>query len=241
MRRACRILLVAVMLVAAVSCGNRGRVIPAHEFAKIYAKMLVADQWVVNDPARVRVADTTLFYAPILEEFGYTEKDYLKSVGHYMHDPESFGKIFKETKSILQARIDELTADERARMRADSIRLAIERSPFRRAPIFRDMDKDSVRIDTVSISIDTNGILVWERILPDTIYKGPVYILKSYLDSLATASDSLKNGLKDSVKTPDETKKEEKKSLSRKGIKKSDAEMVRIDKAVLPSLHKQLK
>ncbi len=241
MRRVCRILLIAVMLVAAVSCGNRGRVIPAHKFAKIYAKMLVADQWVVNDPSRMRVADTTLFYVPILEEFGYTEKDYLKSVTYYMNDPESFGKIFKETKSILDARIKELTADERAKMRADSIRLAIERSPFLRAPIFRDMEKDSVRTDTVSISIDSCGFLVWERILPDTIYSGPSYVLKSYLDSLATVADSLKNAPKDSVKAKNETGKEVKKPLARNSLKKSSAETVRIDNAVLPSLPKQLK
>lgn len=241
MHRTCRILLIAAVLVAAVSCGNRGRVIPAHKFAKIYAKMLVADQWVVNDPSRVRVADTTLFYVPILEEFGYTEKDYLKSVTYYMNDPESFGKIFKETKSILEARISELTADERAKMRADSIRMAIERSPFLRAPIFRDMDKDSVRTDTVSISIDSCGLLVWERIFPDTIYSGPSYVLKSYLDSLATVADSLKNATKDTVAAPKEPAKEVKKSLSRSGLKKSGAEKVRVDKAVLPSSPKLLK
>ncbi len=241
MRGIRRILLISVMLVVAVSCGTRSRVIPAHKFAKIYAKMLVADQWVVNESGRMRVADTSLFYVPILEEFGYTEKDYLKSVEYYMHDPESFGKIFKETKSILQARIDELTADERAKMRADSIRQAIENSAFRRAPIFRDMDKDSVRIDTVSISLDTNGILVWERILPDTIYKGPAYVLKSYLDSLAAVSDSLKNASQDTVVAQKEIKKDVKKSPSRSGMKKTDAEKVRIENAVLPSLPKKLK
>ena len=47
------------------------------------------------------IADTTLFYEPILEEYGYTKADYVKSVGKYMEDPEKFADIFKESKKIL--------------------------------------------------------------------------------------------------------------------------------------------
>lgn len=237
MLRVRRILLVAVVLVAAVSCNSGGRVIPQHKFAKIYAKMLVADQWVVNEPGKMRIADTSLFYTPIFEEFGYTDKDYVKSVIHYMNDPESFGKVFKETKSILEARIKELTAEERAKARADSIRLAIERSDFRRAPIFRDMDKDSIRIDTVSISLDSSGVLVWERILQDTIYSGPSYVLKSYLDSLAVVADSLNNKAVDSVKVENSAKK----TQPKKNGRKLDADVVKIDKTVFPSIPRKFK
>lgn len=188
LRHICLILAVMVM---AFSCGNRGKVIPKHKLAAIYARMLVADQLVRNDSKLASVADTTLFYAPILAEFGYTEKDYVRSVGHYMEDPETFGNIFKEAKSILDERIQELTADERAARRADSIRNAIAGKVFLRAPLFMDMWKDSVRHDTVHVSIDTGGLYVWERILPDTLYRGPAFTLRHELDSAAAAVDSV--------------------------------------------------
>ena len=188
LRHICLILAVMVM---AFSCGNRGKVIPKHKLAAIYARMLVADQRVRNDSKLASVADTTLFYAPILAEFGYTEKDYVRSVGHYMEDPETFGNIFKEAKSILDERIQELTADERAARRADSIRNAIAGKVFLRAPLFMDMWKDSVRHDTVHVSIDTGGLYVWERILPDTLYRGPAFSLRHELDSAAAVVDSV--------------------------------------------------
>ena len=192
MRAARHIGLLLAVMVMAFSCGRQGRVIPAHKFAKIYAKMLVADQWVRGDSHLAAIADTTLFYEPILEEFGYTEKDYVVSVGHYMEDPESFGKIFKEVKEILDKRISELTADERAVHRADSIRAAIAGKNFLRAPVFMDTYMDSVRHDTVSISIDTIGMYVWARILPDTLYSGPVFALRHELDSIPHTADTVK-------------------------------------------------
>ena len=65
--------------------------------------MLLADQQVRYDadPNMSLIADTTLFYEPILEEYGYTKADYVKSVGKYMEDPEKFADIFKESKKIL--------------------------------------------------------------------------------------------------------------------------------------------
>ena len=59
--------------------------------------MLLADQQVRYDadPNMSLIADTTLFYEPILEEYGYTKADYVKSVGKYMEDPEKFADIFK--------------------------------------------------------------------------------------------------------------------------------------------------
>ena len=179
--------------VAVFSCGRQGRVIPERKFARIYAKMLVADQWVRNDDNLSRIADTTLFYEPILEEFGYTSRDYVRSVGHYMEDPETFGKVFKNVKEILDEHIAELTADERRAHRADSIRRAIEKMDFLRAPIYMymNMERDSVRHDTVAVSIDSVGVYFWERLLPDTLYSGPSFTLKRDLDSLAAVVDSV--------------------------------------------------
>lgn len=185
------ITLLLAILTLACSCGRDGRVIPPHKLARIYADMLVADQMIRSDYSLTNVADTSLFYEPVLMDYGYTTKDYVKSVGHYMRDPESFGKIFKEAKDILTSHIDELTAEERARHRADSLKRAIEASDFKHAPIYRSGLRDSLRTDTVEISLDTSGMLVWKWFMPDTIFKGPVFTLKSELDSLRR-QDSLK-------------------------------------------------
>ena len=123
LRRIC-VLAAAALLV--ISCGRNGRVIPAHKLSKIYAEMLVLDQRIRNNPQLASTADTTLVYEPILNKYGYSGKDYAKSVARYMKDPEAFGKIFKDTREILDSHIKELKDAERARQKADSLRNAIE-------------------------------------------------------------------------------------------------------------------
>ena len=184
LRRIC-VLAAAALLV--ISCGRNGRVIPAHKLSKIYAEMLVLDQRIRNNPQLASTADTTLVYEPILNKYGYSGKDYAKSVARYMKDPEAFGKIFKDTREILDSHIKELKAAERARQKADSLRNAIEAKTFLRAPIYMDIACDTVRIDTVAVSIDSLGIYSWRRFVPDTLYDGPVYRLRAKADTVAVA------------------------------------------------------
>lgn len=184
LRRIC-VLAAAALLV--ISCGRNGRVIPAHKLSKIYAEMLVLDQRIRNNPHLASTADTTLVYEPILNKYGYSGKDYAKSVARYMKDPEAFGKIFKDTREILDSHIKELKAAERARQKADSLRNAIEAKTFLRAPIYMDIACDTVRIDTVAVSIDSLGIYSWRRFVPDTLYDGPVYRLRAKADTVAVA------------------------------------------------------
>lgn len=184
LRRIC-VLAAAALLV--ISCGRNGRVIPAHKLSKIYAEMLVLDQRIRNNPQLASTADTTLVYEPILNKYGYSGKDYAKSVARYMKDPEAFGKIFKDTREILDSHIKELKDAERARQKADSLRNAIEAKTFLRAPIYMDIACDTVRIDTVAVSIDSLGIYSWHRFVPDTLYDGPVYRLRAVADTVAVA------------------------------------------------------
>ena len=72
-----KILAIAFLLVLALSCARTGRVIPEEKFSDIYAEMLLADQWISSNLKARRVADTTLFYAPILEKYGYDEREAL--------------------------------------------------------------------------------------------------------------------------------------------------------------------
>ena len=91
------------------SCGERdGKVIPRGELAEIYAQMLLMDQWIVGTPGARQLADTTLVYEPILNEYGYTKADYRKSVDEYMNDPERFSRILRSSGEKLEKRLKEL-------------------------------------------------------------------------------------------------------------------------------------
>mgnify|MGYP003445798638 FL=1 len=61
------VILTASVLVLS-SCGkDEAEVIPRAKLAKIYAEMLVTDQWVTSTPGVRMIADTSLVYEPILE------------------------------------------------------------------------------------------------------------------------------------------------------------------------------
>lgn len=89
------------------------KVIPRGKLAKIYAEMLVTDQWITTTPGIRMIADTSLVYEPILEKYGYDSDDYRTSVEHYMNDPERFGRILRTTVEILDERILELEKVQR--------------------------------------------------------------------------------------------------------------------------------
>lgn len=191
-------------LLVFVSCG-RARVIPRKTFSEVFARMLLADQQVRYDadPNMSLIADTTLFYEPILEEYGYTKADYVKSVGKYMEDPEKFADIFKESKKILDDHIFELTAEKRRVAKQDSLARVYASMTFLRPPIYRDIARDSIRLDTVSVELDSNGIFSWERIRPDTLYYGPRFVVKVDVDSLQQANDVAAEAKKPEVKKPE--------------------------------------
>lgn len=189
-----KFLVISVLLsLALLSCNRGGKVIPKDDFAKIYARMLLVDQWVRENAPRQ--ADTCLVYAPVLAEFGYDRDDYIASVNYYMENPESFGKIFTNVEDILQKRIDELTCVERRRAYLDSLKAVIEAKDFRRVEIRLDRCRDSVRVDSVNVVMDSTGVYVWERVPLDTVYYGPVWYAAPKdtvsADSLAVAADSL--------------------------------------------------
>lgn len=189
-----KFLVISVLLsLVLLSCNRGGKVIPKDDFAKIYARMLLVDQWVRENAPRQ--ADTCLVYAPVLAEFGYDRDDYIASVNYYMENPESFGKIFTKVEDILQKRIDELTYVERRRAYLDSLKAVIEAKDFRRVEIRLDRCRDSVRVDSVNVVMDSTGVYVWERVPLDTVYYGPVWYAAPKdtvsADSLAVAADSL--------------------------------------------------
>lgn len=100
--------LLAVFVFA--SCGKKdeAEVIPRGKMADIYAEMLVTDQWISSTPGVRTIADTSLVYEPILQKYGYDKLDYIRSVYHYMNDPERFSRILRSSGEKLDKRLREL-------------------------------------------------------------------------------------------------------------------------------------
>ena len=101
-------------VVVFASCVNdEAKVIPRAKMAEIYAEMLMTDQWITNTPGMRMIADTSLVYEPILEEYGYDHLDYLKSVDYYMNDPERFSRILRTSGELLDKRLADLKEKKR--------------------------------------------------------------------------------------------------------------------------------
>lgn len=105
--------LLAVIVFA--SCKkDEAEVIPRGKMADIYAEMLMTDQWISSTPGVRTMADTSLVYEPILQKYGYDKMDYVKSVDHYMNDPERFSRIFRSASEKLDRKLKELRKRKRS-------------------------------------------------------------------------------------------------------------------------------
>ena len=101
--------IIPLFVVVFASCGkDEAKVISRGKMAEIYAQMLMTDQWISSTPGMRMIADTSLVYEPILEKYGYDHLDYLKSVDHYMNDPERFSRILRTSGELLDKHIKDL-------------------------------------------------------------------------------------------------------------------------------------
>lgn len=167
---------------AGCSCGGP-KVIPRGKMAEIYADMLVADQWVLDNPGTRSKADTSLVYEPIFNSYGYTTEDYRASVGYYMKDPERYSRILRSTTEILEGKIATLQELKRIEDRLKAM-VPYEIDPFR-LYFTRSVEGLWEFGDSVSVEVDSL-VPVLEMHLhetSDTLFDGPRIILKA--DSLA--------------------------------------------------------
>lgn len=165
------------------SCGkDEAEVIPRDELARIYAEMLLTDQWIVHTPNIRLIADTSLVYSPIFEKYGYDADDYRKSIDHYMDDPERFARIFRETGEILDARLSELEKRKEDILRMEKLRLEAEkyRPDIKWEEIYRDrQDSAYVRFsDSLVFKLDSTGVISLEYAeRGDTVYDGVMIVM----------------------------------------------------------------
>ncbi len=193
-----RFLLNIMLMLAAfilTSCGkDEVEVIPRAKLAKIYAEMLVTDQWITNTQGVRLMADTSMVYEPILEKYGYDIDDYLLSVDKYMDDPERFARIFRTSGEIIEKRLVEL---RRQKFILDQIanlpKIEVDFRPEKLAPyLFGESyvhyyDSLAIEIDTADLSYRLVDIA-----RSDTTYEGIRMVIRDTIpaDTLAVA-DSL--------------------------------------------------
>ena len=93
MKNSFRYILMAVtasMLLSVLGSCRDSRVIDEEDMSKIYAEMLMTDQWINSTPDVRRIADTSLVYEPILRKYGYTSEDYRYSINYYLDHDDDF-------------------------------------------------------------------------------------------------------------------------------------------------------
>ena len=183
MRRVLRFFLVLVAVaVAVISCGGGGRVIPVRKMEMIYREMLLADQWLAENPDKKGMADTTWFYEPIFERYGFTLKDYQISVDHYLNDPkryaEMIGRVEDGLKKDLSALNAKIELEDRLQHETDSIvRVwkSVRAKPFRS---FLDVFDVDAMTDRVGFEKDTLGVYRPVPVVEDTVFHGPCLVIR---------------------------------------------------------------
>lgn len=183
MKKVLRIVLPLMVLVSAVvSCGRGGRVIPVRKMERIYREMLLADQWLAENPDKRGIADTTWFYEPIFEKYGFTLSDYQKSVDRYLNDPkryaEMLGRVEEGLRNDLKVVNARIALEDRLQYEADSIARtwkSVKAKPF---SSFLDVFDVDAMTDRVGIEKDSLGVYRPVPVVEDTVFHGPRLVIR---------------------------------------------------------------
>lgn len=169
------ILILASVFVLVPSCKKAGpRVIPRSKLAKIYAEMLVTDQWIITTPKVRNIADTSLVYDPILEKYGYTPDDYQRSIMYYLNDPERFSRILRTSAQLLE---DEITVMRKEQARILRYKSLMQSLTIPELVLFQEQfpDKENYNwSDSLKVKWDSlsNRWLTVREPRLDTVYEG---------------------------------------------------------------------
>ena len=109
MRRVLHIAL--ALLVLAVSCRKGPQLISRGTMEDIMYEVLLQDQFMKQHSEIKKLADTTLVYGGVFEQFGYTTDDFLYSVSAYLEDPTRMEKIMQKVESRLGKKAKELQVE----------------------------------------------------------------------------------------------------------------------------------
>ena len=183
MRKSLGILLVAAVIsTVALSCSRRARVIPVRKMEKIYREMFLADQWLADNYPKRQKADTTWFYEPIFEKYGYDIEDYRKSVDHYLSDPKRYAEMMERVVSGLRADSEAINRSiekrDKMKARADSIAFAMKTYAPDDLVYYGDLFYVKSMTDRVQFRVNGKGVYTPVPVIEDTIFSGPELIIR---------------------------------------------------------------
>ena len=204
--KAGNILAVCSVLFFLIGCScSKTKVIPKGKMARIYAEMLVMDQWVAEHPRFRNQADTSLVYEPILNEYGYTTEDYRASVAHYMNDPERYSRILRRTTEILDEKLTELKELKRIEDRRKAVvPYVLEKRWIYYNNSVERLWETGDSISAVLDSLKPVYVLTFHQ-LSDTTYDGLNMVVREKPDTVAVKDTiPVKETPKEEVKTPKE-------------------------------------
>ena len=189
------VLILALVLVLVPSCRkDSAKVIPRSKLAKIYAEMLVTDQWIISTPKIRNIADTSLVYDPILEKYGYTPEDYQQSVMYYLNDPERFSRILRTSGELLDKELKVMRKEQAKRLRIKALMSSLT---IPKLVLFQEEfpDKENYNwSDSLKVRWDSLGNM-WVTVREpriDTVYEGVRLVVPVDTVEIAVA-DTLMN------------------------------------------------
>ena len=191
------VFLATAIAVTMVSCTREGTIIPPRKMKEIYCEMLLADEWLRTHPEKRSQADTTWFYEPIFNKYGYTQKDYRYTVEFYLNDPMRYSELMDKVIARLQSEAGalrtEAAREERLRQVADSVARVLSACRPDDLVLLFNLDHSAWRNDRMRFVPDGNGVPVLVPEYSDTLYEGPLRIVrqKEETDSAGSGSDSL--------------------------------------------------
>lgn len=186
------VVIAAVLTVAVVSCDDEARVIPVKKMERIYTEMFLADQWLNENPDKRSIADTSWFYKPVFEKYGYTFGDYLKSVDYYLNDPmryaELMGRVVKNLKDNADRLSKSIQMQYALQQKADSIALAMKSLKSTDMSLYENLFFVPSMTDRIRIVKNSRGVYFPEPVVEDTVFRGPEMIVR---DSIAVRRDTV--------------------------------------------------
>lgn len=172
----------ALVVLAVVSCGRGGRVIPVGKMERIYREMLLADQWLAGNPDKGDMADTSWFYEPIFKKYGFTTEDYQKSVGYYLNDPKRYAYMLERVEKDLRRELESINAEiareDRLRHKADSIARVLKSVKAKPFVSFMEVFEADAMTDTIGIVKDSFEVYRPVPMIEDTVYHGPRLVIR---------------------------------------------------------------
>ena len=146
------------------------KLIDEADLAEIYAEMLITDQWINSTPVLRVTADTSKVYEPILKKYGYTSADYLRSIEHYLNDPDNYADIMNATIKILDKKLAQLHMKKEGldeeKVREQYLQKLAKEINFTQAAIYVDIFNDELYGQADSLAVLWDSLALCYTIRP---------------------------------------------------------------------------